>query len=163
MGILRYCGCTDFAKGQWAGVELHEPLGKNDGSVGGKTYFQCKPKHGTNISYAISSDSLRCLIHSPILFSSGIFCPVSKISKPKTQTRQKTRPNSAKLHSHLARVVHAKHTGGGSLPSSRSSSRSTSPQPGTKPEDNIKVWLVSTVYSIQLVANSTGYQFFLVP
>ncbi len=48
IGILRYCGNTDFAKGQWAGVELHEPVGKNDGSVGGKTYFQCKPKHGMN-------------------------------------------------------------------------------------------------------------------
>ena len=50
IGILRYCGNTDFAKGQWAGVELHEPVGKNDGSVGGKTYFQCKPKHGMNTS-----------------------------------------------------------------------------------------------------------------
>ena len=54
IGILRYCGCTDFAKGQWAGVELHEPQGKNNGSVGGKTYFQCKPKHGINISCVVS-------------------------------------------------------------------------------------------------------------
>ena len=48
MGILRYCGSTDFAKGQWAGVELHEAVGKNNGTVGGKTYFQCQPKHGMN-------------------------------------------------------------------------------------------------------------------
>uniref|UniRef100_A0A2C9K6P3 CAP-Gly domain-containing protein n=1 Tax=Biomphalaria glabrata TaxID=6526 RepID=A0A2C9K6P3_BIOGL len=42
-GILRYIGETDFAKGIWAGVELDEPLGKNDGAVAGKRYFDCKP------------------------------------------------------------------------------------------------------------------------
>ena len=45
-GILRFCGPTDFASGEWAGVELETPAGKNDGSVGGVYYFQCLPKHG---------------------------------------------------------------------------------------------------------------------
>uniref|UniRef100_A0A0B7BEA5 CAP-Gly domain-containing protein n=1 Tax=Arion vulgaris TaxID=1028688 RepID=A0A0B7BEA5_9EUPU len=45
-GILRFIGDTDFAKGVWAGVELEEPLGKNDGAVAGKRYFDCKPMHG---------------------------------------------------------------------------------------------------------------------
>ncbi|KAK2714776.1 CAP-Gly domain-containing linker protein 1-like isoform X2 [Artemia franciscana] len=45
-GVLRYLGLTEFAQGQWAGVELDEPDGKNDGSVAGKRYFECKPKHG---------------------------------------------------------------------------------------------------------------------
>ena len=37
-GVLRYVGATDFAKGEWAGVELDEPLGKNDGTVAGKRF-----------------------------------------------------------------------------------------------------------------------------
>ncbi|CAH8593064.1 unnamed protein product [Schistosoma rodhaini] len=46
IGILRYLGPTEFAVGEWAGVELDSPIGKNDGSVAGVRYFTCKPNYG---------------------------------------------------------------------------------------------------------------------
>ncbi|KAL3858247.1 hypothetical protein ACJMK2_012844, partial [Sinanodonta woodiana] len=45
-GTLRFIGATDFAKGDWAGVELDDSMGKNDGAVAGKRYFECKPRYG---------------------------------------------------------------------------------------------------------------------
>ena len=35
-GILRFLGSTEFARGIWVGVELPEPMGKNDGAISGK-------------------------------------------------------------------------------------------------------------------------------
>ncbi|XP_072313694.1 CAP-Gly domain-containing linker protein 4 isoform X2 [Eucyclogobius newberryi] len=57
VGTLQFCGSTDFSSGLWAGVELDKPEGKNNGSVAGVQYFNCR-------------------------FRYGIFAPLSKITKP---------------------------------------------------------------------------------
>ncbi|MCJ1283481.1 hypothetical protein MMC26_002810 [Xylographa opegraphella] len=44
--IVRFLGNTHFAAGDWMGVELSDATGKNDGSVQGQRYFDCKSGHG---------------------------------------------------------------------------------------------------------------------
>lgn len=43
---VRFVGPTKFAEGILVGLELPEPLGKNDGSKDGEVYFSCPPNHG---------------------------------------------------------------------------------------------------------------------
>ncbi|KAL0591880.1 hypothetical protein ABG067_001023 [Albugo candida] len=45
-GYVRYIGPIDDTKGVWIGIELDEACGKNDGTVKGKRYFNCKSDHG---------------------------------------------------------------------------------------------------------------------
>ncbi|XP_063992810.1 kinesin-like protein KIF13A isoform X2 [Diachasmimorpha longicaudata] len=45
-GVIAYIGGTEFATGNWIGVELDAPTGKNDGAVNGHRYFTCRAKCG---------------------------------------------------------------------------------------------------------------------
>jgi len=45
-GIVKFVGDVHYARGEFVGIALDEPLGKNDGTVKGKSYFTCSPKHG---------------------------------------------------------------------------------------------------------------------
>ncbi|KFR14555.1 Kinesin-like KIF13A, partial [Opisthocomus hoazin] len=45
-GTVRYIGTVDFSAGIWVGVELNVQLGKHDGTVKGREYFHCRPRHG---------------------------------------------------------------------------------------------------------------------
>lgn len=40
-GIVRFFGLTQFAEGEWVGVELDSSAGRNDGSVNDVRYFTC--------------------------------------------------------------------------------------------------------------------------
>ncbi|XP_062065174.1 CAP-Gly domain-containing linker protein 4 isoform X1 [Lepus europaeus] len=85
VGTLRFCGKTEFASGQWAGIELDEPEGKNNGSVGKVQYFKCAPKY-------------------------GIFAPLSKISKAKDRRKNALHGPSTKaiplIRSQKVEVAH---------------------------------------------------------
>ncbi|XP_042217203.1 dynactin subunit 1-like isoform X5 [Homarus americanus] len=46
LGTIAYVGGTHFSQGKWIGVVLDEKKGKNNGSVQGKSYFQCEDGYG---------------------------------------------------------------------------------------------------------------------
>lgn len=46
-GAVRYVGkCKGLPLGYWIGVQYDEPVGKNDGSVKGKKFFECPQGYG---------------------------------------------------------------------------------------------------------------------
>lgn len=45
-GAIMFIGETHFSTGEWAGIILDGPVGKNDGSVAGRRYFSCEANHG---------------------------------------------------------------------------------------------------------------------
>jgi predicted nucleic acid-binding Zn-ribbon protein len=49
-GVVRFAGTTEFAEGQWVGVELNPQWqGKNSGTVAGVDYFKCLDGQGAFI------------------------------------------------------------------------------------------------------------------
>eukprot|EP00971_Amphidinium_carterae_P239535 4755572-Amphidinium_carterae.1 len=45
-GTVQYVGEVTFADGEYAGVQLDDPVGMHDGTVFGKSYYSCPAKHG---------------------------------------------------------------------------------------------------------------------
>ena len=105
LGTLRYLGEAEFAAGQWAGVELDDPLGKNDGAVAGTRYFDCMNHY-------------------------GLFAPVHKVSRsPANQMRRSSGIASSITSSHnrsMGRQNTRESIGGGSSAASVASSAAVS-------------------------------------
>lgn len=114
IGVLRFKGTTYFAPGEWCGIELDDPLGKNDGCVEGYRYFECAPKYGlfaqankVTKSPAPNSRRQSCQLHhgtvrrhssreSLISNTSSIRPPSSIIPLPKKVSKTSTSPSSMK-------------------------------------------------------------------
>uniref|UniRef100_A0A7S2W2E0 CAP-Gly domain-containing protein n=1 Tax=Mucochytrium quahogii TaxID=96639 RepID=A0A7S2W2E0_9STRA len=62
-GYVAYIGRLQGKSGEFIGVSLDRPVGKNDGSVNGKRYFDCGPNRGTFVReenvHVISSNASR--------------------------------------------------------------------------------------------------------
>ena len=50
-GFVRHVGKCRFADGEWVGLELDLPDGKNNGTVSGMRYFECEMNHGIFVPY----------------------------------------------------------------------------------------------------------------
>merc|ERR1711959_646733 len=45
-GTVRYIGAVDGTKGTWFGLELDHADGKHNGTIKGRSYFECAALHG---------------------------------------------------------------------------------------------------------------------
>ena len=79
-------GLTDFAPGEWVGVELDDPRGKNDGSVEGKRFVSTV---GGTFGWSTSCRYFECRPNF------GLFAPISKVSK----SPSKYKPSACVVHS----------------------------------------------------------------
>ena len=100
-GIVRFVGETDFASGQWVGIELERPEGKNNGELNGRVYFTCAPNHGLFVKHSM----IRSVVSpSPVIGSHAsqgrhpLATSSSRVPDPKSRTSlptPSTRPNAS--------------------------------------------------------------------
>eukprot|EP00794_Sanderia_malayensis_P007010 gene7010-7795_t len=56
-GVVKFIGPTKFSSGLWCGIELNKPEGRNNGTVKGVKYFDCKFNYGI----FIQADRVTCI------------------------------------------------------------------------------------------------------
>lgn len=106
-GILRFKGEPSFASGIWCGVEFDEPVGKNDGTVGGRRWNQLL-KRRRQFQIWLFEQILRVWAKSWPLRSGGESLLVAAVEKGSIIARQLTRiacfehhPGQLGFHDHF--------------------------------------------------------------
>lgn len=131
IAVVRYVGQTEFAAGEWIGVELEGYDGKNDGSVKGERYFDCEMGRGMFLR-----PSAATIIEQPA-------------APPKATngaaTKRPTRPSSTTGPGLARRTSIVPDTGAGK----RMSMNAASPSPITRsrPSSLIRVCTSHRIYS----------------
>eukprot|EP00438_Fugacium_kawagutii_P011850 Skav236792 [mRNA] locus=scaffold1361:414131:424079:- [translate_table: standard] len=85
MGTVKFLGSTEFAAGEWLGIELDEQAGKNDGSVKGKRYFESKPEHGIFVRPTAATKvdtATAAVLQPPSVSVAQVVSPVEEIVPP---------------------------------------------------------------------------------
>lgn len=76
-GMVRFVGPTDFADGEWVGLELERAEGRNSGEINGRVYFSCAPSHGLFVK---RSQIRGVLSRAPAAAADGAAVPARRLS-----------------------------------------------------------------------------------
>ncbi|CAF2613624.1 unnamed protein product [Rotaria sp. Silwood2] len=96
-GTLKYLGKIHVAEGIWCGIQLDEPMGKNDGSVSGKRYFTCQQRYGLFSPMARVEKATNDMVQSQTIARKA------SVSSSTNNNRQLQRSTSQEsLHSNLS-------------------------------------------------------------
>ncbi|KAG7397063.1 hypothetical protein PHYBOEH_001341 [Phytophthora boehmeriae] len=145
-GIVRFVGETDFANGEWVGIELERPEGKNNGELNGREYFSCAPNHGLFVKRA----QIKGVLSSSGV-SAGAQRPLSR--RLSGASSSATRRQSATATSAPSSTA--------SSSSSSSSSRLTPPRPRASlipPSSRVAIPSTASVGRSRLSLDSTARQ-----
>ncbi|WFD33324.1 hypothetical protein MCUN1_000137 [Malassezia cuniculi] len=129
-GEVLFVGQTSFAQGLWVGIHLDERIGKNDGSVQGKRYFECEPGYGLFVR-----PSQVQLEETP---SAAIKAPASEPRPVRAESAQRTRTVVAPRQTRppdespsVARIARMKAKQGAAVPESPSARQAARGTPET--------------------------------
>ncbi|KAK7199029.1 CAP-Gly domain containing protein [Novymonas esmeraldas] len=103
-GILRFLGLTDFADGEWAGVELVGCDGRNDGAVKGLSYFRCAPGQGLFVRPNLVVPFTPSIPAETLTAAETALATASATCEALTQELQSTRREAAEQATERARL-----------------------------------------------------------
>ena len=96
-GVVRFVGLTDFAEGEWVGVELVGSEGRNDGSVKGQSYFKCLPGQGVFVrpNLVIPYGSLKAEGEEKVKQPDPLLAKIANLEKQLAAAQQRAMESAA--------------------------------------------------------------------